>query len=124
MLSSKDVTNQAFTPTQFRPGYDEREVDEFLDQVVETLRYYERGGIPGPQAPATSAHVGTFTSTKYRRGYDDREVDEFLGKVVEALRYYEQGGRPAPQEPEPPARAESEGLARRATRWLRGDPPP
>ena len=91
MLSSKDVTNQAFTPTQFRPGYDEREVDEFLDQVVETLRYYERGGIPGPQAPATSAHVGTFTSTKYRRGYDDREVDEFLDKVVEALRYYEQG---------------------------------
>ena len=76
MLSSKDVTNQAFTPTQFRPGSDEREVDDFHDQVVETLRYYE------------------------------------------------QGGRPAPQEPEPPARAESEGLARRAARWLRGDPPP
>jgi len=74
MLSSRDVLNRNFTPTSFRRGYDEREVDDFLDEVVETLRYYEQGGRPGPQAPAT------------------------------------------------PARPESGGLAKRATRWLRGDP--
>ena len=75
MLTSNEVTNRIFTPTSFRRGYDEREIDDFLDQVVETLRYYEQGGRPGPQAPASP---------------------------------------PAP---------ESGGLARRATRWLRGDPP-
>ena len=74
MLTSRDVLNRSFTPTSFRHGYDEREVDEFLDQVVQTLRYYEQGGRPGPQAPSS------------------------------------------------PALPESEGLARRATRWLRGDP--
>ncbi|NNM44443.1 DivIVA domain-containing protein [Knoellia koreensis] len=51
MLTSQDVTNYSFTPTSFRRGYDEREVDDFLDQVVQTLRYYEQGGRPGPQAP-------------------------------------------------------------------------
>jgi len=76
MLSSRDVLNRHFTTTSFRRGYDEREVDEFLDQVVETLRYYEQGGRPGPQAPAA------------------------------------------------PERPESEPLAQRATRWLRGDPKP
>ncbi|WP_270889794.1 DivIVA domain-containing protein [Pedococcus sp. 5OH_020] len=45
--------NRSFTPTSFRRGYDEREVDDFLDQVVETLHYYEQGGRRGPQAPAS-----------------------------------------------------------------------
>ena len=53
MLTSKDVTRQNFTPTSMRRGYDEREVDDFLDQVIETLRYYEQGGRPAPQASAT-----------------------------------------------------------------------
>jgi DivIVA domain-containing protein len=51
MLTSKDVTRQDFTPTSMRRGYDEREVDDFLDRVIDTLRYYEQGGRPGPQAP-------------------------------------------------------------------------
>lgn len=53
MLTSRDVTRQNFTQTSMRRGYDEREVDDFLDQVIETLRYYEQGGRPGPQAPET-----------------------------------------------------------------------
>jgi DivIVA domain-containing protein len=55
MLRSDEVMSRTFTPTSLRRGYDEREVDEFLDQVVETLRYYEQGGRPGPQAPAPPA---------------------------------------------------------------------
>jgi DivIVA domain-containing protein len=47
--------NRNFTPTSLRRRYDEREVDDFLDQVVEALRYYEQGGRPGPQAPASPA---------------------------------------------------------------------
>ena len=53
MLTSDAVTKKNFTPTSFRRGYDEREVDDFLDQVVETLRYYEQGGRPGPGAPTS-----------------------------------------------------------------------
>ncbi len=53
MLSSEEVTNQRFTSTSFRRGYDEREVDEFLDKVVEALRYYEQGGRSGAEQPPT-----------------------------------------------------------------------
>ncbi|HEV7147969.1 MAG TPA: DivIVA domain-containing protein [Pedococcus sp.] len=119
MLTSRDVMNQAFTPTQFHGGLDERQVDDFLDKVVRTLRYYEQGGQPGPQAPALPADH-RFASTKFRRGYDEREVEEFLDRVTETVRYYEQGGRPDPQALVSPP--ESEGLAVRAMRWLRGDP--
>jgi DivIVA domain-containing protein len=122
MLTSKDVLNTAFTPTQFHSGYDELEVDDFLDEVIRTLRYYEQGGRPGPQAPVSPTPDHRFASTKFRRGYDGREVDEFLGRVIETLRYYEQGGRPDPQSVGSPAGAQSEGLGQRAIRWLRGDP--
>ena len=114
--------NKAFTPTQFHSGYDEREVDDFLDEMVKTLGHYEQGGQPGPRAPASPTHDHSFASTKFRRGYDEREVDEFFDHVIETLRYYGQGGRPDPQALVSPAGAESEGLGRRAVRWLRGDP--
>lgn len=121
MLTSRDVVNTAFAPKQFQGGYDEREVDGFLDEVVRTLRYYEQGGRPGPQAPSSPKHDQNFASTKFRRGYDQQEVDKFLEDVIETLRYYERGGRPDPQTLVTPAGADSEGLGQRALRWLRGD---
>lgn len=54
MLNSRDVESKHFTPTSFRRGYDEREVDDFLDEVVATLKYYEQGGHSGP-LPAPTA---------------------------------------------------------------------
>ena len=32
-LTPEDVSNKRFTSTRFRPGYDEDEVDAFLDEV-------------------------------------------------------------------------------------------
>ena len=122
MLTSKDVLNKTLTPTQFQSGYDEREVDDLLDSVITALRYYEQGGRPGPQAPASPTAGHRFTSTKFRRGYDEREVDDFLQEVSETLNYYEQGGRPDPQAMASPVHAESEGLGQRILRLLRGDP--
>ena len=61
MLTSKDVTRKNFTPTSMRRGYDEREVDDFLDEVTETLRYYEQGGRPalqGTTAPRLTDSAG------------------------------------------------------------------
>jgi len=37
-LTPEDVLNKTFGTTQFRRGYDEREVDDFLDEIVATLR--------------------------------------------------------------------------------------
>ncbi|TXQ91169.1 DivIVA domain-containing protein, partial [Escherichia coli] len=37
-LSPEDVLNKTFTTTQFRRGYDEREVDDFLDDIVAEMR--------------------------------------------------------------------------------------
>jgi DivIVA domain-containing protein len=37
-LTPEDVLNKTFTQTQFRRGYDEREVDDFLDDIVAEMR--------------------------------------------------------------------------------------
>ncbi|MDO5673132.1 MAG: DivIVA domain-containing protein [Actinomycetaceae bacterium] len=37
LLTTDDVLNKKFQPTKFREGYDQDEVDDFLDEVVETL---------------------------------------------------------------------------------------
>ncbi|WP_157581304.1 DivIVA domain-containing protein [Phycicoccus sp. Root563] len=122
MLTSKDVMDKTLTPTQFHAGYDEREVDDLLDEVANALRYYEAGGRPGPGAPASPTPGHRFTSTKLRRGYDEQEVDEFLEQVIETFHYYEQGGRPDPQALAGTIASPSEGPGQKALRWLRGDP--
>lgn len=37
-LTAEDVVNKRFQPTKFREGYDQDEVDDFLDEVVVELR--------------------------------------------------------------------------------------
>ena len=37
-LTPDEVVNKRFSATKFRQGYDEEEVDEFLDEVVAELR--------------------------------------------------------------------------------------
>jgi len=43
LLTADDVLNKKFQATKFREGYEQDEVDSFLDHVVETLRYLEGG---------------------------------------------------------------------------------
>ena len=61
-LTPEDVQNKRFTTTRFRPGYDEDEVDSFLDQVESELtRLLQEnaglrtrvtaGPVPAPAAP-------------------------------------------------------------------------
>ena len=38
LLTADDVLNKKFQPTKFREGYDQDEVDDFLDEIVNTLR--------------------------------------------------------------------------------------
>ena len=37
-LTPEEVVNKRFQPTKFREGYDQDEVDDFLDEVVTELR--------------------------------------------------------------------------------------
>ena len=38
LLTAEDILNKKFTATKFREGYDVVEVDDFLDEVLNTLR--------------------------------------------------------------------------------------
>ena len=63
-LTPEDVVNKRFQPTKFREGYDQDEVDDFLDEVVgelrrlnaenEELRAQLSGGAPVAAAPAAA----------------------------------------------------------------------
>ncbi len=67
-LTPEDVVNKRFQPTKFREGYDQDEVDDFLDEVVvelrrmnaenEELRAQLAGGAPVAAAPAASSDEG------------------------------------------------------------------
>lgn len=145
MLTPEDVLNTSFTQTQFREGYEEREVDEFLDDVVASLRHLDGAGGSGGDAPRrllTADAVGAvrFTPTRYRRGYDMAEVDALLERVVAELATREGGGHPSPAPVDGRAAAPAAatatttatgptpvsggGLGARVLRLLRGDPRP
>ncbi|MCS4276957.1 DivIVA domain-containing protein [Mycetocola sp. BIGb0189] len=67
-LTPEDVVNKQFQQTKFREGYDQDEVDDFLDEVVvelrrltqenqelaERLKAYESGNAPVAAAPSTT----------------------------------------------------------------------
>jgi DivIVA domain-containing protein len=86
MLAS-DVTNVRFAPTKWREGYDQREVDDFLDRVRATLAGYEAGRPVDPLTPE-DVTLARFQPTKFREGYRQDEVDDFLDRVVVALRQH------------------------------------
>ena len=150
LLRSEDVVGATFTQTQFREGYDEREVDDLLDEAAAALRHHE-GGHAARSAPLTSGRVAEarFTTTKFRRGYDQGEIDAFLDDLRHTLRHHESGGgthapsaralatptarptaRPTPQTPRargredlPPGVRGHESLGARVLRVLRGRAP-
>ncbi len=68
LLTAEDVLNKAFQKTKYREGFDQDEVDEFLDEVADTIaaltaerdelqrRLAAGGGAPVAAAPATAPH--------------------------------------------------------------------
>jgi DivIVA domain-containing protein len=90
VLTPADVMSTRFTTTWLLPGYDQAEVDAFLDRTQAGLdrliRENEelRGGSTGIQPGGlTSADVrnAKFAVTRRRPGYDQREVDAFLART-------------------------------------------
>jgi DivIVA domain-containing protein len=72
----KDVS---FKPTRFRGGYDEREVDDFLDAVAASLS--------SSSTPFTPARIRdeVFSQPRFKGAYLIEDVDEFRRRLADAI---------------------------------------
>jgi len=64
------ITNAQFRATRRGDGYDQREVDDFLEDVIQALR---RGEEASPPAG--------LTTTRLRPGYDKQDVDALMREM-------------------------------------------
>jgi DivIVA domain-containing protein len=103
MITAAEVLAAKFQSTKFTEGYDQDEVDDFLDRVVATLRARE-GGAPADR-PVTVGDLDApaFTTTKFREGYAQDDVHALLARVRVAL-----GGAPSAPAIVPPERTAPE----------------
>ncbi|MFC4057594.1 DivIVA domain-containing protein [Planomonospora corallina] len=74
------VERVAFRPGRLGMGYDEEEVDVFLDRVAATLR----GTAEDPVTPA-DVREARFSTVIFRPGYSVSQVDAFLNDMAEVL---------------------------------------
>ena len=54
LLTPKDIREHTFQTVRFKEGYDVDEVDDFLDQVTETVEALGRQAVAGGQATQLS----------------------------------------------------------------------
>jgi len=66
------IEKSQFSATRLKPGYDEEEVDKFLDSLVAALR---RGELP-------EVRGARFSATRLRPGYVEQDVDALLDEVA------------------------------------------
>ncbi|MHA7281187.1 DivIVA domain-containing protein [Arthrobacter sp. MDT2-2] len=107
-LTPEDVVNKRFQPTKFREGYDQDEVDDFLDEIVVELRRLnaeneelrKAAGGSSDVSPTTAVPSPVAASTKT----DDVPAEDNLPEVAADV-----------EEPTPaPAPAASTGTAESA----------
>ena len=84
LLTAEDVLNKKFQATRMREGYDQDEVDDFLDEVVETFAKYEQEN----------------HELKARLAAAERRVAELENAPAPAAAAPEVEGTQAPAEPE------------------------
>ena len=116
LLTAEDALNQKFQVTFKKGGgYDQDEVDEFLDEVVTTLQAYERtvptgtapsrpvtmlqaaaaqAGASGPRLHAQQVRSTRFSVTRrFHEGYIAQDVDAFMERIAATLQAYEEHTR-------------------------------
>ena len=86
-MSAQDVAQKRFSTTRWREGYDQDEVDAFLDRAQATLAALEQGRAGSGLTPEDVVSM-RFRPTRFRPGYAQDEVDDFLDEVVVALRHH------------------------------------
>jgi DivIVA domain-containing protein len=75
------IKKVAVTPVRFRKGYDECEVDDFLDEIVASLAK----PLTGPQLSAAQIRDREVRQVGFRGGYDIEQVDDFRRLIAEAV---------------------------------------
>lgn len=89
-LTAKDVREQQFATTRLTTGYNEQEVDDFLDRAEFTLAALQQGRPNRATLSSTEVERVQFATTRARPGYDPEQVDRFLDLLAETLRAHEQ----------------------------------
>ena len=97
LLTSEDVYSARFPATKFRDGYDQNQIDDYLDEVVRVLAYYEAlNSSPESEVDLTyitvrgiDAREVDFDYTRMSVGYDQDAVDDYLDQVAATLEAYE-----------------------------------
>lgn len=103
-LTPEDVVNKRFNPTKFREGYDQDEVDDFLDEVVVELRRLnqeneelrqrlvasearinelQRGGAVGGPAPSAAERVSAEPPAEIAESASDQSEPQSAPVPVE-----------------------------------------
>lgn len=97
LLTSEDVFTVQFPATKFRDGYDQNQIDDYLDEIVRVLSYYEALNA-SPEAEVDLSYITVrgvdvrevdFDYTRMRVGYDQDAVDDYLDQVAATLDAYE-----------------------------------
>ncbi|CAL9511570.1 Cell cycle protein GpsB [Nocardiopsis dassonvillei] len=88
-LTPQQVRDQQFATTRLTTGYNEQEVDEFLDRAEFTLEVLQQGRPDRATLSARDVERAQFSTTRARPGYDPAQVDRFLDLLAEELRRYE-----------------------------------
>jgi DivIVA domain-containing protein len=71
------VRNVRFGTTRLKMGYDEQEVDAFLDEMITALRR--------DRARASQVKNAVFATTRMRPGYRQADVDAFLERLASEI---------------------------------------
>ncbi|GAA3833840.1 hypothetical protein GCM10022226_64020 [Sphaerisporangium flaviroseum] len=74
------VERVLFRPGRLGAGYNEDEVDVFLDRIVATLR-----GTTGHPLTAEQVRKATFSTVVFKSGYAVAQVDAFLAEIADVL---------------------------------------
>ncbi len=88
-MTPRDVREKQFATTRLTTGYNEQEVDDFLDRAEFTLDVLQQGRPDRATLTAAEVERIQFSTTRARPGYDPAQVDHFLDVLAEELRRYE-----------------------------------
>ena len=119
LLTADDVLNKKFQATKFREGYDQDEVDDFLDEVVNTLRVTD-GGERRPQGRSSRRRSDGSPSSSRS---EQRRARPFSPAARSAGPAQPPVVQPEPEpEPEPEPVSRGRALAAMGARCARREP--
>ncbi|WCI09305.1 DivIVA domain-containing protein [Arthrobacter sp. OVS8] len=130
-LTPEDVVNKRFQPTKFREGYDQDEVDDFLDEIVVELRRLNQendelrkklaelgAGTPASSAAAAPVVEKVPAPVKADKDKEDRAKAEAEAKAAEAAKAAEVAKKKEAEQAAAPARSAATPAAESAAGLL------